>query len=291
MFLDNKYTRWYWALIRKAQAEKRTKTRRGQYHRHHIVPKCLGGGEGDNLVLLTPREHYVVHLLLIRMTRGRDRSRMVYAFRRFRPEDRSLSSSRAYEAWRASLSMPCPDFVRQAISRANKGKKRTEEQKKTLSEAHLNSSYRCTEEHRKKLSEANLGRIPDEDMRRKISDSHLKRWAPLTPEMRKARGRPTSPEAVKAIRDAWASKTPEEKAEIRARGWSVRHQRLADGTLSRPVRSEELRRQTSILMSKLVWIRLGELSKRVPLDELALYQDNGWMRGRATRPSESSKGR
>lgn len=33
--------------------------------KHHIVPKSLGGSDGPyNLVLLTPREHYVAHLLL-----------------------------------------------------------------------------------------------------------------------------------------------------------------------------------------------------------------------------------
>lgn len=33
--------------------------------RHHIHPKCLGGGnEPENLVRLTPEEHYTAHLLL-----------------------------------------------------------------------------------------------------------------------------------------------------------------------------------------------------------------------------------
>ena len=34
-------------------------------HIHHITPKCMGGSDkGDNLVIFTPREHFVAHWLL-----------------------------------------------------------------------------------------------------------------------------------------------------------------------------------------------------------------------------------
>lgn len=36
--------------------------------RHHIIPKCMGGGDSkDNLVELTPREHFIAHILLARI--------------------------------------------------------------------------------------------------------------------------------------------------------------------------------------------------------------------------------
>ena len=35
---------------------------------HHIVPRCIGGeDESDNLVALTPEEHYVAHQLLVKI--------------------------------------------------------------------------------------------------------------------------------------------------------------------------------------------------------------------------------
>lgn len=35
---------------------------------HHIIPKCMGGTDNsDNLVVLTAREHYIAHLLLVNM--------------------------------------------------------------------------------------------------------------------------------------------------------------------------------------------------------------------------------
>lgn len=102
MFLTNRYTDWYWALIHKVQSEGRRKTKPYQYDRHHIIPKCFGGKGDENLVLLTRREHYIAHLLLIRMTIGIPRSRMVYALFRFGPKDSSLRSSKAYERWCSS---------------------------------------------------------------------------------------------------------------------------------------------------------------------------------------------
>lgn len=38
------------------------------YHLHHILPKCIGGNDTpDNLTLLTRKEHYICHLLLVKI--------------------------------------------------------------------------------------------------------------------------------------------------------------------------------------------------------------------------------
>ena len=50
-------------------------TRRGQNRilegyseKHHIIPRCIGGtDEASNLVSLTPEEHYLCHLLLVKI--------------------------------------------------------------------------------------------------------------------------------------------------------------------------------------------------------------------------------
>ena len=57
-FLDNKYSRWYYAIIATAQA----RISDGYTENHHIIPKCLGGSNlEENLVNLTAREHFVCH--------------------------------------------------------------------------------------------------------------------------------------------------------------------------------------------------------------------------------------
>ena len=40
----------------------------GYIERHHIVPKCMGGANSvENLVALTPEEHFVAHVLLVKI--------------------------------------------------------------------------------------------------------------------------------------------------------------------------------------------------------------------------------
>lgn len=64
MFLDNKYTTWYYKIVDKA----RNRVIEGYVERHHIVPTCLGGSNDlNNLVDLTAREHYICHWLLTKM--------------------------------------------------------------------------------------------------------------------------------------------------------------------------------------------------------------------------------
>jgi hypothetical protein len=78
MFKENKYTRWYFDIIKKRQLNPITD---GTYtEKHHIIPKSMGGGEGTNLVALTGREHYDCHALLVRMTEGSHRESMIVAF-------------------------------------------------------------------------------------------------------------------------------------------------------------------------------------------------------------------
>lgn len=66
-FLDSRmdYARHYAKLISRAQERNLV---RGGVERHHIVPRCLGGGnEPGNLVRLKTEEHCIAHLLLAKM--------------------------------------------------------------------------------------------------------------------------------------------------------------------------------------------------------------------------------
>jgi len=65
VFLVNKYTNWYNAIINRALTRERPN---GYVEKHHILPKSLGGSNDiSNLVILTAKEHYIVHHLLTKM--------------------------------------------------------------------------------------------------------------------------------------------------------------------------------------------------------------------------------
>jgi len=68
MFIENKYTKWYNNLVKKAKVRSVLRSPVGLYEKHHIIPKCCGGNnDRSNLVCLTPREHFIAHLLLTKM--------------------------------------------------------------------------------------------------------------------------------------------------------------------------------------------------------------------------------
>lgn len=72
------YRRIYDALMQKASERPRPE---GYVERHHITPVSLGGSDDRiNLVYLTAREHFIAHKLLIKITTGADRRKMIHAF-------------------------------------------------------------------------------------------------------------------------------------------------------------------------------------------------------------------
>lgn len=79
MFIHNKYTKIYFSII--SRAKSRVDVPSTHKELHHIVPRSLGGGDAtENLVYLTPREHYISHALLPKMVIGDARYKMLCAF-------------------------------------------------------------------------------------------------------------------------------------------------------------------------------------------------------------------
>jgi len=77
MFVVNKYTKWYFSIINRS-----TNNISEDYtEKHHIIPKCLGGSNRkENIAILTPKEHFVCHWLLTKMTFGESNRKLKYAF-------------------------------------------------------------------------------------------------------------------------------------------------------------------------------------------------------------------
>lgn len=77
-FLKNKYTNWYLKIIQ--NAKNRTNNPNLFYEKHHIIPLSLKGKNTiSNLVKLTPKEHFICHLLLTKMVECKNICKMVYA--------------------------------------------------------------------------------------------------------------------------------------------------------------------------------------------------------------------
>lgn len=94
IFIDNKYTRWYYKIVNNAQIRESPQI----HETHHIIPKSLGGNNmKDNLVDLTLREHFLVHRLLPKMTCGDNAIKMCWALHRMLYSGKYVPNSYAYE--------------------------------------------------------------------------------------------------------------------------------------------------------------------------------------------------
>lgn len=72
--IKNKYFNWYIKIIENA---KKRNTLQENYEIHHILPKSLGGlNNKQNLVKLTFREHFIVHILITKFTKNKDKIKM-----------------------------------------------------------------------------------------------------------------------------------------------------------------------------------------------------------------------
>lgn len=119
LFIQNKYTKWYYNIINKALSENREKSKSQYFESHHIIPKCIV--KNNNTVLLTGREHFIAHVLLCKMCKNKLHKRKMYFALKSISEMNSYEqkkvryvNSKLYEYFRTQIA--------KNISKQNKGK-------------------------------------------------------------------------------------------------------------------------------------------------------------------------
>jgi hypothetical protein len=163
------YKKIHDSIINNAKLQNRSKKENTYYEAHHITPKCLGG-EGkytdwswhDNIVLLTPKEHYLIHRLLIEIYTKN--TKLVYAFWRIcNTKNNKIISPRAYEYSRL-------EFIKKIKNhKFNLGRKLSINHKELISKKLKGKKKR--EGFGKKISDANKGKLKSESHRINISKS------------------------------------------------------------------------------------------------------------------------
>ena len=139
MFNNTKYTKIYYQIITP------TLNRELDTYKelHHIIPRSLGGtDEKDNLTYLTAREHFICHWLLVKMTEGADRSKMIYALQGMKAQNNNQQryetkiTSRVYEHYRIEHARIHSETMKGRPA-WNKGIPQTEEHKEKNRQAAL----------------------------------------------------------------------------------------------------------------------------------------------------------
>jgi hypothetical protein len=197
------YKTQYQSLIESRKLLNRTKKAGDGLERHHIIPACLGGDNGsDNLVCLTPREHFIAHWMLYKIHNGKDKAKMAYAFFSMcsnNPNQQRTITARQYETAKNSMIASCtgenhPGFGKNPfseeqltrLSEIKKGEKnpmfgktpwnkgitlrpKTEDEKKNLSEK--NKGQTRSIETKKKMSLSAKGKLKSEEHKLSISNA------------------------------------------------------------------------------------------------------------------------
>ena len=181
MWKDNKYTKWYFSIIENAKT--RVYSKEEYVENHHIIPKSLGGlRTKENMVTLSAREHFICHMLLIRMSWDKNsKAKMVHAawffqgnFKHsgFRINCNTYEYLKIQKRRANSSRKQSPEEIEKRAA-ANRGKKRSEEQKLRMSEAqqeYLRTSFNAdVASMRTKIGMANMSHEAKEEMKRKQS--------------------------------------------------------------------------------------------------------------------------
>lgn len=174
LFINNKYTTWYYNIINNAKA--RPIINEGYTEKHHIIPKCMGG---EKMVVLTAKEHFICHWLLTKMTEGRDRSKMYYAFTMMlyvcdNNQQRYKPASRTFQLIKENLPS------RKGKNGSRYGKTNSAEHNRKISEAnkgkepwHKGKTGVYSDKVRQNISNALLGHDVSDETRLKISKSRI----------------------------------------------------------------------------------------------------------------------
>lgn len=109
---ENKYTTWCINIIEKSKKNfptiKEAKKTLSYFEQHHILPRCLKlGGEKDknNIVYLSAREHFIVHLLLVKMLKNKNMThRLGCAIGRMKNKKLQYYNSRTFETAKKLIS-------------------------------------------------------------------------------------------------------------------------------------------------------------------------------------------
>lgn len=121
------YEKVYYQIINKAIFEENKAIRykgNGVYYEiHHIIPKSLNGTDNkNNLVLLTAREHFICHWLLVKRydKNTNERNKMLFAFHRmcYSMTGERVNNSKCFEKYRIELN----ENISEMFSKTTKGK-------------------------------------------------------------------------------------------------------------------------------------------------------------------------
>lgn len=192
-FLENRYTKIYFDIIKKAKNLNRAKNSNTYFERHHIYPQSIFPEykkDKTKMVLLTAREHFICHLLLTKMFSDKpSQYKMTCALnglRRQNSQQQRVMTGSFYErnkikmfqlrsdpevsaAWRSKLGRFGPANHNFGKPGTMTGKKHTPDSIQKMRDKQLGCFP--SEETKRKMSAASRGKPKSEETKRKMRNN------------------------------------------------------------------------------------------------------------------------
>jgi hypothetical protein len=245
--ITTKYSKLYYKITSNAKQ----RITEGYTELHHIIPQSMGGSnDKENLVELTAREHFICHWLLVKMTEGDDRSKMLYALKGMKAENKHQQryhtkiTARVYETYRIEHSINHSKVMKaKNLVPWNKG------------------GVEITDEHRENLQNAARNRKIDPI---KQAEGQQKRIAKVT-------GRKDSDEAK--LKKSIALKG-------KLKGPMSEEQKIKISENSKGIKKKE-GHGSNVAKANIgcISINKDDIEKKVKQDTLQSYLDQGWQLG------------
>ena len=268
------YKRVHDSIINRAKS----RTIDGYCESHHIVPRCIGGTNlPDNLVDLSAREHFIVHLLLTKIHPNQPKLIYAAAMMSVGSSKHTRSSNRLYESLKIKRS--------KLMSELHTGKIISEETRQKLREK--NKHYNPTAEAKERQRQAQIGKRHSEKSKRKMSEAKKGKTSPT-------KGTRLSTETKQKISKANKCKviSLEQKEHLSRINTGKKLSKetcdkMSSSRKGRPL-SDSHKTSLSIAMkgkvSQYIWITNGIENKRV---HISSHIPNEWHRGR-TNPKRKN---
>ena len=199
---------------------------------HHIIPRCLGGTNlPENLIKLSIREHFIAHLLLVKIYP--ENHKLIYSanmmsnfrkynskqYKKLKEEFRKLLSKlhtgrivseetkqKMSASWTEERKLKFSNIIvseetKQKMSESHLGFKPSEKHKQIISATHKNKIL--SEETKFKIRESLIGHIQTEESNKKRSNSLKGRISPMKGKTSSMRGISRDP---KILQKAWETR-------------------------------------------------------------------------------------
>jgi len=153
----------------------------GYVERHHIIPECIGGSnDPSNIVILTPEEHFLAHILLIKIYPNE--YKLFFAVHMMCNGNKKVKRNNKMYGW---LRRKCNEALKLNIRKTRKKETRPRK-KKSLSEEHRTrislsmKGRRHKQESLEKMRESQSGKIVSEETKQKMRKPKTNRGPKIT---------------------------------------------------------------------------------------------------------------